>query len=559
MRGAVRTLIGLAMAMCVASAIVVPLAHADPPPENADWSEHYFPMGDGINTLHADVFRPKDQEDKKTPVILTVTPYANHAGSTSEYNAGSTGPNPRFYDFLELTDILDKGYSYVMVDLPGFGGSSGCNDWGGAREQMAVKAAVEWAASQEWSTGKVGLMGKSYDGWTGLMGMAQKPKGLAAVVSMEPVYSGYRYFYNNGVRFEETAATTAGFQAYDAKPGVPQDDPMYQGNGAPQAWCYGVNVAIQQIDDESHEFWKERNLLLHAKKSKVPIFLTQGFIETNTKADAAFDFWNGLEGKNNHAWFGQFNHWRGWEKNGAGQYYTGRKVFINEVMRFLDQHVKGKDTATEKDPTVAVQDILGRYRAEAAWPPADSKVHWTKLNLGTYVDDRNNTTLGGQGLWTVSQRLPHDVWLSGEPIVEVTADAVTRSNVVVNVYDIAPDGRALPISRGTMLFRDPPGSQTVKFDMYGQDAPIAKGHRIGVLLSGSNTDWWGLDVPTNQEITVTEARIGLPFLTFARTKFLDGKATPDLGTYRATLAAVGAETVKSAAAKFTLPGKLRRR
>ena len=33
-----------------------------------------------------------------------------------------------------------------------------------------MKAAVEWAASQPWSTGKVGMYGKSYDGVTGLLG-----------------------------------------------------------------------------------------------------------------------------------------------------------------------------------------------------------------------------------------------------------------------------------------------------------------------------------------------------------------------------------------------------
>ncbi|MGI8408034.1 MAG: CocE/NonD family hydrolase C-terminal non-catalytic domain-containing protein, partial [Actinomycetota bacterium] len=295
-----------------------------------------------------------------------------------------------------------------------------------------------------------------------------------------------------------------------------------------------------------------------AKRSKIPLFLTQGFIETNTKPDAAFDFWNGLSGTENRAWFGQFDHWRGWEKNEAGKYYTGRKVFMAEVMRFFDQHLKGKSAATQKDPSIAVQDILGRYRAEVAWPPADSKTHWTELNVGTYSDDRSNTTLGGRGLWSVSQTLPHDVWLSGEPVVEVTADAFPRSNVVVNLYDIAPNGDSLPISRGTMMFRDE-GSQTVRFDMYGQDAPIDKGHRIGVLISGANTDWWGLDVPTNQEISVDEARIGLPFLTFARTRFLDGKITPDLRDYRSEVAATSKGTIKNGAAKFSLPGPLRKR
>ena len=69
--------------------------------------------------------------DVPTPVILTVSPYTNHNGSTTDVDPTGTGPNPRFYDFLDLTGALTKGYTYVMVDLPGFGGSGGCNDWGG--------------------------------------------------------------------------------------------------------------------------------------------------------------------------------------------------------------------------------------------------------------------------------------------------------------------------------------------------------------------------------------------------------------------------------------------
>jgi predicted acyl esterase len=46
-------------------------------------------------------------------------------------------------------------------------------------------------ASQSWSTGKVGMYGKSYDGVTGLIGVNHRPPGLAAVVSQEPVYLTY--------------------------------------------------------------------------------------------------------------------------------------------------------------------------------------------------------------------------------------------------------------------------------------------------------------------------------------------------------------------------------
>ena len=72
---------------------------------------------------------------------------------------------------------MERGYTFVMVDLRGFGGSSGCLDWAGPGEQSDVVNAVKWAASQPWSTGKVGMYGKSYDGVTGLIGVDQQPDG----------------------------------------------------------------------------------------------------------------------------------------------------------------------------------------------------------------------------------------------------------------------------------------------------------------------------------------------------------------------------------------------
>lgn len=525
------------------------------PRDDADSYEMYFPSQDGITTLHADVLRPAGLAlDVPTPVILTVSPYTGHSGDTpTAYNPSAEGPSSRFYDFLDLSGALEQGYTYVMVDLPGTGGSQGCNDWGGPSEQGGVKSAVEWAASQPWSTGKVALLGKSYDGWTGLMGIAQAAQGLAAVVAMEPVYAGYNYLYNNGVKIGATATTIAAFQAGDARPGTRNDTPEYLINSIPQPWCYPVNVAMSVTDDPDNVLWAERNLLPMVVGSTVPLFLTQGFVERNTRQDAAFDFWNALDGEHNRAWFGQFDHDRGWDgpseatpeahaEAEAYDYKTGRLGFVAEVMRFLDEHLKGI-TPDVADPAIAVQDNFGRYRAEASWPPADAESFVTDLVAGDYLDDGNNSGAGsgaGNGIWTVSQELPHAVWMAGEPRVTFTADALPRSNFAANVYDIDLDGRATVVSRGTWLLRGNTESgsttQTVTFDLYGQDWIFEEGHRIAVLASSANSDWW-LHAPTNGTVTLSDFSIDLPLLTGDRTDYLDGEMSTRLEAW------LGAETL----------------
>lgn len=534
--------------------------------DDADFYEFYFPSSDGLNQLHADVLRPKGLKlDKPTPVILSVSPYMNHSGSTTPTDLTGTGPNPRFYDFLDLSGALQKGYTYVTVDLPGDGGSGGCNDWGGVREQAGVKDAVEWAARQPWSTGKVALLGKSYDGWTGLMGIAQQPKGLAAVVSLEPVYSGYRYIWMNGVRRTNWPYGWS-FTAIDAMPGRPSDPPQYQANGAPQAWCYPVNVAGQNVDDdEGGIYWAERNLLPTAKGKKTPLFLTQGFLETNTKPDGAFEYFNSLAGTQNRAWFGQFDHCRAWEQqmacDGGGtdkRMAVGREGFIDEVMRFLDLHLKGIKPKVS-DPAVEVQDNLGRWRAEKSWPAPDMRYYETKLKTGAYSDGglgSGEAPTEDQGIWSISSALPNDVWFSGTPQLKVSVDALPNANLAANVYDIAPDGTTTMISRGVQLLRGT-GARDVELTLYGQDWIVAAGHRIGVLLSGANDDEF-VHVPTNADVTVTDAKIKLPFLTKNRTKFLNGEATPRLKEFLADASTkLSKEFIKSATTRFAYPPRLR--
>ncbi len=536
----------------ITALVAAPLTASAADPPDAVGFDAYFSSGDAITRLHAKVLRPRHlARDVRTPVVMTVSPYFNQNDFVS---ATETGEQRFVDDFLAQSGLLRRGYTYVMVDLPGFGGSGGCNDWGGDREQSAVTTAVEWAAGQRWSNGRVALLGKSYDAWTGLMGIARQPKGLAAVIAMEPVYAGYRYLYTNGVRFGNSISTPLIFQGLDAQPGDATRPLEYQVNGAPQAWCYGVNFALQQQDESGVPFWKTRDLLPATKGKGTPLLLTQGFLENNTRQDAAFDFFNGLTGPK-RAWFGQFAHIRGWQKEGS-RFLAGRPGFIDEVMRFLDRHVRGR--STRPDPPVLVQDNIGRYRAEQRWPPSDSRMLWNGLNSGTYSDDGRNEGTGGaagKGLWTFSQPVPHDVWLSGEPVIKVSADVtLPRANLVANVYDIEEDGVSVLVSRGAFLLRKT-GTQDVRFELYGQDWLVRRGHRIGVLLSGANAEWW-LHVPTNAAVTVRSSGIGLGFLTHRRTRFVDGRSTPRLEQHLETGFLVPSSTITEHTRTFRLPRPL---
>jgi predicted acyl esterase len=560
----------LILPILVAAAAAAPAATADPPPSGSTWTETYIQEQDGTR-LHADVLRPANlPKDAKTPVIVSIGPYFNHSGqvgpagpaeSTSYTPVGAAGPSSRFADFIEGSKLLQKGYTYVMVDLRGFGGSTGCLDWAGPGEQADIKAAVEWAAKQPWSTGKVGMYGKSYDAVTGLFGLALKPQGLSAVVAQEPVYDMYRYLYENRVRFLNSLATPALYDAIAETPGTTGDTPQYNQNSlndTARPACPLQNWADQQDSNHDSAYWKARNLIALAKGSGVPLFMTQGFLEDNTKPDGTWDFFNGLTGPN-RAWFGMWDHVRGNEVDpNTGRLKEGRAGFFDEVMRFYDEHLKGIKPSV-KDPKIAVQTSDGSWRAESQWPPADSRGFKSALKPGAYTDNgvNNGTSQGypenGDGVWTFSPAVAHDVHLAGVPRVSLDVETqAPDANLVVDVYDLDLSNNATLISRGAYLV---PKSGKIDYGLYGDDWIVKPHHRVGVLVTSSNAEWWQ-HVPTAQTVTVKSASITLPFLTCARTQRIEGDPSVKLESYLKNAPfQVDAATIKGATdPAFALPG-----
>jgi predicted acyl esterase len=517
----------------------------------ATWAQSFITESDGT-TLHADVLRPaRLPANAKTPVILSIGPYFNHSGQTgpagpvegTSYDpVGANGPQPsdRFADFVQGAQLMKRGYTYVMVDLRGFGGSSGCLDWVGPGEQADVKAAVQWAASQAWSTGRVGMYGKSYDAVTGLIGEAQRPAGLKAIVSQEPVYDLYRYLYTNGVRYENSLATPALYDAIAATPGPLADSPMYNAdaiNDTARPGCPVLNYLDQANNsDHTSAYWKVRDLIAATRGHTIPDFLTQGFLENNTKPDGAWDYFNGLGGPK-QAWFGMWDHIRGNDVSEGDN--AAPQPWFDQVMRFYDHYVRGIKP-TVADPTISVETSDGTWRPELQWPPADSVGYTSALKPGTYTDTASNsgssegmgpTDTVGSGAWTISPPLAYPAHFAGVPAVRLKVTSPQpNANLSVDVYDIDGSNSALLLSRTAYLL--PMGASRISPEMYGNDWLIPAGHRLGVLVTTANDEWW-TPTPTEATVTLNQGSVTLPFLKYVRTATIPGKRPARLAAWLA--------------------------
>jgi putative CocE/NonD family hydrolase len=172
-----------------------------------------IPMDDGL-AMDADVFRPI--EDGRYAVILTYGVYAKGLAYQDGYPLqwekmiadhpeileGSTNA----YQNWEVTDPerwVPHGYAVVRVDSRGAGWSPGFMDANGPREIADLYQCVEWAGTQPWSNGKVGMLGISYYASNQWRVAGEHPPHLAAIIPWEGQNDRYRDSgYHGGILSE---------------------------------------------------------------------------------------------------------------------------------------------------------------------------------------------------------------------------------------------------------------------------------------------------------------------------------------------------------------------
>jgi uncharacterized protein len=165
-------------------------------------------MDDGI-VLRADIFRPV--VDRRHPVILSYGPYAKGLSFQEGYKgnwARLTKAAPEVlegssnkYQNWELVDPekwVPDGYACVRVDSRGAGGSPGILDVWSPRETQDLYQCIEWAGTQPWSNGKVGINGISYYAMNQWNVGALKPPHLAAMCIWEGSSDYYRELCRHG-------------------------------------------------------------------------------------------------------------------------------------------------------------------------------------------------------------------------------------------------------------------------------------------------------------------------------------------------------------------------
>jgi putative CocE/NonD family hydrolase len=176
-----------------------------------------IPLRNG-SFVYADVYRP-DQGDP-VPVVMNCGVYGrafvhhsvcsaedaeHHEAMEERYFLGNSGG----YEFENHESIntaawIPRGYALVRVDSPGAGKSPGTLGIWGIDEAEAYFDAIEWAGTQPWSNGNVGLWGMSYYAVNQHAVASLQPPHLKAMIAIGTDADLYEeLMYTGGILNEE--------------------------------------------------------------------------------------------------------------------------------------------------------------------------------------------------------------------------------------------------------------------------------------------------------------------------------------------------------------------
>src|SRR5690606_28997093 len=296
------------------------------------WVEAEFDSdGDGKrDRLHVDVFRPGQTETEglKVPVIYESSPYYAGVAGQRQYlwdvrqELGSPPPprqnQPEIPFEPHRTTISDshvetwvpRGFAVVHSESPGTGLSQGCPTVGGENESLAPKAVIDWLNGRAkgyttidgneevtayWSTGKVGMIGTSYNGTLPIAAATTGVEGLEAIIPVAPTTSYYHYYRSNGL-----IRHPGGWLGEDI-------DFLYDfiNSGRPERRAY-CNARIRdgeyakgrdRISGDLNDFWMSRDYLRSIDRVKAATFLAHAFNDWNVMPEHSVRVYEALKAR----------------------------------------------------------------------------------------------------------------------------------------------------------------------------------------------------------------------------------------------------------------------
>jgi uncharacterized protein len=351
-------------------------------------------MRDGA-VLRANVFRP--DQGGRFPVLMTLGPYGKDVHLSQFMPEAWEALRRRHPEILRASSCkylvfetpdpemwAPEGYAVVKVDSRGAGKSPGRLDVNSPAEFRDFHDAIEWAAAQPWSNGKVGLLGISYYAAGQWMIAAQRPPHLAAILPWQGTYDFYRDRTRQGgilgSGFLKRWWNRSVLRNQHGNPDTSLTDiDTGQRNTGPASLAPGELAAnrVEYIEELlarplNGPWYEERSARLD--RIRVPALVVANWGGLGLHLRGAILGWLGIASREK------------WLRIQSGSYFLTFLLPASVALqrKFFDRYLKDADNGWEKETRVEIEvraadDTVKRVVRDTQWPLTGTK--WTRLYL----------------------------------------------------------------------------------------------------------------------------------------------------------------------------------
>ena len=363
------------------------------------------------------------------------------AGSTNKYQN---------WEVVDPEKWVPDGYACVRVDSRGAGRSPGYLEPWSPRETRDLALCIEWAGTQPWSSGKVGLCGISYYAMNQWHVASLQPPHLAAMCVWEGAADWYRDMTHHGGILCTFWENWYDMQVKTVQHGLGEGGPRSRVTGelacgpetlpeeelARNRADFGADILAHPLDDDYH-----RSRSPHWERVVVPFLSAANWGGQGLHPRGNFEGFVRAASKQKWLEAHGIEHWT--------HFYTDYGVKLQK--QFFAHYLKGEDTLRAW-PRVRLQvRHLDRFveRHEDEWPLA--RTRWTKLYLDLNARALRNDPpssaarieyeASGDGVTFVSAPLDRETEITGPLAARLFLSSSTPdADVFAILRAFSPDG-----------------------------------------------------------------------------------------------------------------------
>lgn len=441
--------------------------------------------GKNLGSESYDISKLYSQPDKRVPAGTATTADAAAAADSADWYYWN--PYEQMYDYEDLNwydYYLVRGFAVVECGGLGTKGSDGFETCGTDLEIDAFKCVIEWlhgdrvaytdktsnvAISADWSSGKIGMTGRSYAGTTQFGLATTGVAGLETIVPVAGIASWYEYTNSQGISTNSLVNYSERLGWYCNGRYLDPDDyatiAEKYGN-----YMYQIQQDQLKSNGDYSEHWATRDYTLDAENIKCPALIVHGLNDDNVRTKEFDLMYQAYQkaGVNVKLLLHQDAHLTPSYPAGNLEFYIDGESYNNVLNRWFSHYLCGVENGAENMAAVTAQSNVDA----SVWNTYDSWTTDESIALSA-ADDTGTTTINSDyATQGINRRNWRDALTAGSTDVsamytmDVDADTVIKGSVAVS-FTASADNYDAPETtspRGTVDHDNYVGEETNALD-----------------------------------------------------------------------------------------------